>query len=213
MIDRAGLLPLLAAGCAVGVLVTTFVVHLPRLRESTTDALPRHPALPRADAPAQPRADYSTLPGLALLGAAPRSAPTPGPGTPPRGVVAPPGPALDPGQLPLAAVNFSLRGIAYSDDPGRAYAIVAAPDGGQKRYALGEAPQSGVTIERITPREIVVRHAGRLERLGLPKAQPAAGVPAPALPGLPLAPPEAAPSDQPLPDSPPDALPGPPPEY
>lgn len=201
-------LPVLAVGLASIALITTLAVHVPRLRAlSVVTAMP--PPTKTARAAATPKADYSVLSGLNLLGASPvaKTGVVPPALTPPADST-----EVEPTRLPRATVDFTLRGVAYSPDAARAYAIVAAADGSQKRYGIGDSPQRGITVERITSHEIVVRHAGRLERVSLPKpqAQRANSTPALRAAAAEDTPTEDAPVD--TPPAPPETLPAAPPD-
>lgn len=70
--------------------------------------------------------------------------------------------------LPPATLPLQLKGIAFSADGTRAYAIIGGADGQQHEYRAGDELQSGVTLHSLKTREVVISNQGKLESLALP---------------------------------------------
>lgn len=86
--------------------------------------------------------------------------------------------------LPPATLPLQLKGIAFSADGSRAYAIIGAADGTQREYQAGDELQPGVTLHSLKLREVVISNAGKLESLALPVPDGAGGPGGRALPSI-----------------------------
>ena len=69
---------------------------------------------------------------------------------------------------PVTRLNLVLHGIVARKGR-KSYAIIANGKAKQGIYAVGEEPQSGVKIDSILPRKVILRHGGKLEELALPE--------------------------------------------
>jgi general secretion pathway protein C len=72
--------------------------------------------------------------------------------------------------LPVTALPFSLHGVRADSATGRGSAIIAAGDGEQKVYGVGDALGDGVTLAAIAGDHIVLDRAGTREALWLDNA-------------------------------------------
>ncbi len=156
-------MPLLAAILLTAVLAT----HLTPARPTAPG--PGHAVAAPLPTPAPSSANYHEMLGWHLFGARPsentaKSDPAPAA-------------AIDDANLPPASIDLKLSGIAYSVDQTRAYAILGGADGVQKQYGVGKTIKDDIVIERIRPRSVVLKHAGRLEALTLPQESTSKGVP------------------------------------
>ena len=69
--------------------------------------------------------------------------------------------------LPLASLGVTLLGI-FSDNQGHSSALIALSGGTSNLYHVGDSLAGNVSIEKILPHSIIVKHNGRLERLEMP---------------------------------------------
>ena len=76
--------------------------------------------------------------------------------------------------LPVTALPFSLHGLRADSATGRGSAIIAAGDGQQTVYSVGDAVGPGVTLVKITVDHVVLDRAGVQEALWLDNAGAAA---------------------------------------
>lgn len=68
-------------------------------------------------------------------------------------------------------LNLELHGIVARKGQ-QSYAIIASKNQTkQDIYTVGEEPQPGVKIDRILPRKVIIKHAGKLQELSLPEEQ------------------------------------------
>ena len=156
-------MPLLAAILLSAVLAA----HLTPARPTTPP--PGHTIADPLPAPAPSAVDYREMLGWHLFGVrASENAAKPDPA---------PAAAIDDANLPPASIDLKLSGIAYSVDQTRAYAILGGTDGVQKQYGVGKTIKDDIVIERIRPRSVVLKHAGRLEALTLPQESTSKGAP------------------------------------
>ncbi|MEE9351295.1 MAG: type II secretion system protein GspC, partial [Thiotrichaceae bacterium] len=70
---------------------------------------------------------------------------------------------------PVTRLNLVLYGIVAREGR-KSYAIISnGAKAKQEIYAVGEEPQSGVKIDKILPKKVILRHGGKLEELLLPE--------------------------------------------
>jgi general secretion pathway protein C len=81
-------------------------------------------------------------------------------------------------RAPETRLDLKLAGIFYAQPSGRALAIIAEGDGGERVYKVGEALAADVRLTEIQPDRVVLSRKGRLETLSLPRAS--GQLPAPA---------------------------------
>lgn len=74
--------------------------------------------------------------------------------------------------LPVTALPFSLHGLRADSATGRGSAIIAAGDGRQLVYQVGDSIADGVTLAAIAPDHVVLDRAGTREALWLDTAGP-----------------------------------------
>ena len=73
----------------------------------------------------------------------------------------------------LSQTRLSLVLVGVFDRPSKkSYAIIAPKKGGKQAfYGVGDEPQTGVVIESISAKKIMLKHNGRLEELRLPEGK------------------------------------------
>ena len=96
-----------------------------------------------------------------------------------------PAPVARPKARPVAASRLNIQLLGAVAAGSRSWAVVRLPSGEEKAAPLGANLMPGVKLERVAPRAIVVRHAGRLERIEMKRrtlagARVAAGLSSPA---------------------------------
>jgi general secretion pathway protein C len=70
---------------------------------------------------------------------------------------------------PVTRLNLILYGIVAREGR-KSYAIISnGAKAKQEIYGVGEEPQSGVKIDKILPKKVILRHGGKLEELLLPE--------------------------------------------
>ncbi|QKK10964.1 MAG: type II secretion system protein GspC [Pseudomonadota bacterium] len=74
-----------------------------------------------------------------------------------------------PVQAPDTRLRLTLRGVVAHDNSQLARAIVAAADGQENAYAIGQEIPGGVTVSEIRADSILLERAGRFEVLRMPK--------------------------------------------
>ncbi len=75
----------------------------------------------------------------------------------------------EPKPVPVTHLNLELTGIVARKNQ-RSYAIIApGKQAEQKIFSVGEEPQPGVVIDRILPRKVILKHAGKIQELKLPE--------------------------------------------
>ncbi len=74
--------------------------------------------------------------------------------------------------LPVTALPFSLHGVRADAATGRGSAIIAAGDGQQMVYAVGDSIADGVTLAAIAGDHVVLDRDGTREALWLDSAGP-----------------------------------------
>jgi general secretion pathway protein C len=67
--------------------------------------------------------------------------------------------------LPVTALPFTLHGVRADSATGRGSAIIAAGDGMQKVYSVGDVVADGVTLAAIAGDHVVLDRAGTREAL------------------------------------------------
>ena len=69
--------------------------------------------------------------------------------------------------LPLASLGVTLIGI-FSDNQGHAAALITLSGGNSNTYRVGDQLTTNVSIVKILPHSLIVKHNGRLEKLTMP---------------------------------------------
>lgn len=72
-------------------------------------------------------------------------------------------------------LNLELRGTIAADETQAARAIIAERNGGEKVYSIGDAVTGGATLHSVHPDRVLLRRAGQLEALRLPRADETTG--------------------------------------
>lgn len=72
--------------------------------------------------------------------------------------------------LPVTALPFSLHGVRADSATGRGSAILAAGDGQQQVYAVGDTIADGVTLAAIAADHVVLDRSGTREALWIDSA-------------------------------------------
>lgn len=72
---------------------------------------------------------------------------------------------------PETRLNLILRGVFSSDDDQRARAIIAAPNGEERSYRIGDTLPGNAELSEIYADRIILLRNGRHETLRLPKDQ------------------------------------------
>ncbi len=76
---------------------------------------------------------------------------------------------------PVTRLNLELFGIVARKGQ-QSYAIIASGKGAkQEIYTQGQQPQPGVSINRILPKKVILKHGGKLEELLLPEDKVSTG--------------------------------------
>jgi general secretion pathway protein C len=101
--------------------------------------------------------------------------------------------------LPVTALPFSLHGVRHEFATGRGSAIIAAGDGEQRLFLVGETIADGAVLSAVFEDHVVIARAGVREALWIDAGGAAAGETEGDLPGMepPPAVPEAGPMDDP----------------
>ena len=87
---------------------------------------------------------------------------------------------------PDTQLSLELKGTVAASDADRALAIISERGGAERVYFVGDAIPGGASLHAVYPDRVLLRRAGRLEALRLPRsdesvgAQPAAARAAPA---------------------------------
>jgi len=87
---------------------------------------------------------------------------------------------------PDTQLSLELKGTVAASDAGRALAIISERGGAERVYFVGDAIPGGASLHAVYPDRVLLRRAGRLEALRLPRsdeavgARPARAAPAPA---------------------------------
>lgn len=71
------------------------------------------------------------------------------------------------GDLPLASLGVTLIGI-FAGNQNNSIALIALSGGQSKIYRVGDNLAPNVSIEKILPYSVIVKHNGRLEKLTMP---------------------------------------------
>lgn len=71
-------------------------------------------------------------------------------------------------QVPETALNLTLQGVLFSDDPQQAKAIIAGLDNKSEMYRLGQTLQ-GAVLQEIFPDRVIFQRNGNQETLKLKK--------------------------------------------
>lgn len=72
-------------------------------------------------------------------------------------------------------LNLELRGTISADEAGAARAIIAVENGGEKVYSIGDSVTGGATLHSVYTDRVLLRRAGQLEALRLPRADQSTG--------------------------------------
>lgn len=75
----------------------------------------------------------------------------------------------EPTAAPRTRLQLTLYGVLASDDPNQAYAIIAGSDKQARVYGVGDELPGQAVIEAIHADRVILKRAGRLETLNLPK--------------------------------------------
>jgi general secretion pathway protein C len=73
-------------------------------------------------------------------------------------------------QAPDTQLSLELRGTVAASDEKRALAIIAERGGAERVYFIGDAVPGGATLHAVHPDRVLLRRAGRLEALRLPRS-------------------------------------------
>lgn len=76
---------------------------------------------------------------------------------------------------PDTQLSLELRGTVASSDERRALAIIAERGGAEHVYFIGDAVPGGATLQAVHMDRVLLRRAGRLEALRLPRSEDSAG--------------------------------------
>jgi general secretion pathway protein C len=82
---------------------------------------------------------------------------------------------MDPVDAPDTRLSLELRGTIAADTPEQALAIIAEKSGGEHVYAIGDAVAGGASLHSVYPDRVLLRRAGQLETLRLPRAEQTSG--------------------------------------
>lgn len=82
---------------------------------------------------------------------------------------------LDPVDAPDTRLSLELRGTIAADTPEQAMAIISEKNGGEHVYAIGDAIAGGASLHSVYPDRVLLRRAGQLETLRLPRAEESGG--------------------------------------
>ncbi len=81
----------------------------------------------------------------------------------------------EPVDAPDTKLNLELRGTIVAEEPDDALAIIAEKGGDEKVYAVGDAVPGNASLHSVHPDRVLLRRAGRLEALRLPRADEGSG--------------------------------------
>ncbi len=76
---------------------------------------------------------------------------------------------------PDTKLNLELRGTIVAQAPEEALAIIAEKGGDEHVYAVGDALPGNASLHSVHPDRVLLRRAGRLEALRLPRADEGSG--------------------------------------
>lgn len=76
---------------------------------------------------------------------------------------------------PDTQLSLELRGTVASPDERRALAIIAERGGAERVYFIGDAVPGGATLNTVHMDRVLLRRAGRLEALRLPRSEDSPG--------------------------------------
>lgn len=68
---------------------------------------------------------------------------------------------------PETKLNLKLRGIYYSSDPNKSFAVIAETEGKHQLYRQGATVSSAVILQKILPKSVILDRNGRYETLKL----------------------------------------------
>jgi general secretion pathway protein C len=71
---------------------------------------------------------------------------------------------------PETKLNLKLRGIYYSSDPQKSFAVIAETEGKHQLYRQGATVSSQVTLQEIHPKAVILNRNGRYETLKLTRS-------------------------------------------
>lgn len=80
-----------------------------------------------------------------------------------------------PPDAPVTRLNLQLRGTIAADEAGRSLAIIAEGGGKEHVYAVGDPVPGNATLHAVYTDRVLLRRAGQLETLPLPRAQEGGG--------------------------------------
>lgn len=76
---------------------------------------------------------------------------------------------VKPVEAPDTRLRLTLRGVIAHDNAPSARAIIAAADGDENAYAVGQEVPGGVTVSEIRADHVLLERGGRFEVLRMPK--------------------------------------------
>lgn len=79
-------------------------------------------------------------------------------------------------EAPETQLNLSLRGVLATADESVARAIIAAGNGDDKSYSVGDTIGSGAILRAVYPDRVILERSGELETLRLPRDNANSGV-------------------------------------
>ena len=82
---------------------------------------------------------------------------------------------MDPVDAPDTRLNLELRGTIAAEEADQALAIIAESNRDENVYAIGDAVAGGASLHSVYPDKVILRRAGQLETLRLPRADESAG--------------------------------------
>ena len=86
-----------------------------------------------------------------------------------------PVPLAEQEDAPDTQLSLELRGTVAASDERRALAIIAERGGAERVYFIGDAVPGGATLQAVHLDRVLLRRAGRLEALRLPRSEDSQG--------------------------------------
>lgn len=77
----------------------------------------------------------------------------------------------EPVDAPETQLSLALRGTIAATDEGKALAIISERGGQEKVFAIGDGVPGGATLHSVYTDRVILRRAGRLETLRLPRSE------------------------------------------
>lgn len=82
---------------------------------------------------------------------------------------------LDPVDAPDTRLSLELRGTIAANESEQALAIISEKGGDEHVYAIGDAVPGNASLHSVHPDRVLLRRAGQLETLRLPRAEESTG--------------------------------------